>query len=142
MDLTATRITSITAKATSRVPVYLAKISVPALIGSPLTPTALRAEVAAGIPTRSGQNGPIANSMVRVDLSSAQTAGWYSEANSAVLLLGFATDGSPLVLAKSASGTRLLRLMGSDQVADSHPVDDFRAALALFLQRAPRATLT
>ncbi len=41
-DLTATRVSSITARATSRAPVYLAKISVPALIGSPLTPTAVR----------------------------------------------------------------------------------------------------
>src|SRR5262249_47271389 len=42
LDLTATRISSVTARATSGVPVYRAKPSVPALTDTPLTPTAVR----------------------------------------------------------------------------------------------------
>jgi hypothetical protein len=83
---------------------------------------AWRSEVAAGIPTRSGQNGPIANSLVRVDLTTGRQVRWFSEANSAVSVLGFATDGSPLVLASSASGTRLLRVTEPSRVADNNPV--------------------
>lgn len=82
-----------------------------------------RAEVAAGVPARVAQNGPAPNSIVRVDLASGQTARWYSEANSFVSLLDFATDGSPLVMAGRPGAMRLLRLTGPGQVADSHPVE-------------------
>jgi len=83
---------------------------------------AWQGEVAKEVPSRSGQNGPIANSLIRTDLATGQSERWYAEANSAVSLLSFGTDGSPLVLSASSTGERLLRVTAPDRVSESYPV--------------------
>lgn len=90
---------------------------------------AWESEVATDVPSRSGQNGPMANSLVRIDLVTGRSERWYSEANVAVSMLGFSTDGSPLLLAGSSSGARLLRISAPNRVEDSYPVTITAAAV-------------
>jgi hypothetical protein len=80
-------------------------------------------EVAPGVPSRSGSNGPMADRLTRTDLGTGRSSAWYTEADSYLSLLGFATDGSPLLLARSAGGAELLRVKAPGDVAERYTIE-------------------
>jgi hypothetical protein len=80
------------------------------------------AEVSSTVPSTSGQNGPVANSVSRIDLQSGQKVEWFSAPNAAVSVLGFTQSGTPLIQSTDASGTTIVRLSGSGTVAESYPL--------------------
>jgi hypothetical protein len=80
------------------------------------------AEVSSTVPHTSGQNGPIANSVSRIDLQSGQKVGWFSAPNATVSVLGFTKSGTPLIQSTDSSGTVIGRLSGPGTVAESYPL--------------------
>jgi hypothetical protein len=69
-------------------------------------------EVSSNVPHATGSNGPVANSVSRIDLVSGQKVEWFSAANATVVLLGFTQSGTPLIESTSSSGILLSRLSG------------------------------
>jgi hypothetical protein len=72
------------------------------------------------LPHVSGENGPISNSISRVDLVSGQKVEWFSAANATVTILGFTQSGSPLIESTTSAGTVLVRLSAPDTVAETY----------------------
>lgn len=77
-------------------------------------------DVSPTLPHISGQNGPIANRVSRVDLVSGQKVEWFSAANATVTLLGFTQSGAPLIESTTKAGTVLVRLGAPDTVAETY----------------------
>jgi hypothetical protein len=80
------------------------------------------AEVSSTVSHATGQNGPIANSISLIDLSTGRKVEWFSAANAAVSVLGFTASGTPVVQSTDGSRTSIVRLTGPGAVAESYPM--------------------
>lgn len=77
-------------------------------------------DVSPTLPHVSGQNGPIANRVSRIDLNSGQKVEWFSAASATVIVLGFTRSGSLLIESTTSAGTVLVRLSAPDTVAETY----------------------
>ena len=78
------------------------------------------AEVSSTVAHISGQNGPIANSISRIDLQSGQQVNWFSAPDASVSVLGFTKSGTPLIQSTDSSGTVIVRLSSPETVAETY----------------------
>jgi hypothetical protein len=80
------------------------------------------AEVSTTVSHISGQNGPVANSISRIDLQSGQKVEWFSAENVAVSVLGFTQSGDVLIQTTGSAGTSIVRLSGPHAIVEFYPL--------------------
>jgi hypothetical protein len=78
-----------------------------------------------GVPARTGQNGPMPNHLSRTDLQTGRSTDWLTLPGAYLQLIGFATDGSPLLLATSAASSQLVRVPAPGRAPETYGLPVF-----------------